>query len=80
LKWSMLNLEVGDVTNTKIYTSSGCRIIPYIQCGNMFPLLILEGSSKELVMGENTSLGVLQKCVHLVPIDFACLGAPFIGN
>jgi hypothetical protein len=52
----VLNLEEGDAMNTRIYTSLGHRsIIPYVECGSIFPLLISEASSMELVMGEDTS-------------------------
>jgi hypothetical protein len=40
----------------RIYTSSGHRsIILYVQCGSVFPLLNFEGSSMELITGEDTS-------------------------
>jgi hypothetical protein len=46
--------------NMKMYTSLGHqRVIPYVQYGNIFPLFIIEGSSMELLTGENTSLEVL---------------------
>jgi hypothetical protein len=46
--------------NMKMYTSLGHQsVIPYDQYGNMFPLFIIEGSSMELLTGENASLVVL---------------------
>jgi hypothetical protein len=60
-------LEVGVVMNTKMKTKIYIRlgnwsVIPYVSCGYMFPLLVLEGSSEELVKGEFTSWGLLQVC------------------
>jgi hypothetical protein len=44
----------------KIYTSSDhWSVIPDVQCGNMFPLLIFEGPSMEFVTRDITSFGVL---------------------
>jgi hypothetical protein len=41
-----------------IYTCSDHQsVILYVQCGDTFPLFILEGSSEELVMGKIKSLG-----------------------
>jgi hypothetical protein len=53
--------------NTTIYIDSGRRsVIPDVQCECMFLLLILVSSNEELIIGEITGLGVLQKCVLLV--------------
>jgi hypothetical protein len=35
-----LNLEEGDAMNTRIYIVSHRSVIPYVQCGSMFLLLI----------------------------------------
>jgi hypothetical protein len=44
--------------NIRIYTSLDHRsIIPYVQCEDMFPLLILEDSSEEL--GRDYKLGII---------------------
>jgi hypothetical protein len=44
--------------NIRIYTSSDHRsIIAYVQCEDMFPLLILEDSSEEL--GRDYKLGII---------------------
>jgi hypothetical protein len=57
-----LDLEAGGAMNTKmnmrIYIGFDHRsIISYVQGGDMFPLLILENSSEELVMGGDYKLG-----------------------
>jgi hypothetical protein len=62
-----LDLEAGGAMNTKmnmrIYIGFDRRsIISYVQGGDMFPLLILENSSEELVMREITSLGMMGVC------------------
>jgi hypothetical protein len=52
----VLNLEEGDAMNMRIFTGSCFQsVIPDVQCGSMFPLLIFEGSSMELVIGEDAS-------------------------
>jgi hypothetical protein len=63
-------LEVGVVMNSKMMTNIYIRsghwsVIPNVSCGYMFPLLILEGSSEELIKGGGegfTSCGLLQVC------------------
>jgi hypothetical protein len=73
----------GGVINMKIYTSSDhWSVIPDVQCGNMFPLLIFEGPSMEFVTEDITSFRVLWKWVFLCPsfVILVQLGPPFIGN
>jgi hypothetical protein len=69
----VLDLEAGGVMNTKmntkIYTGLGRgSVIPYVQCGCMFPLLILVSSIKEVIMGKIASWGVLREVSALLPL------------
>jgi hypothetical protein len=66
--------------NMKIYTGLGHQsVICYAQCENMFPLLILEGSTEEHIMGEISSLGMLWVCSSGLE-RARWLGPPFIDN
>jgi hypothetical protein len=58
--------------NTKIYIGLARRsVIPYVECGNIFLLLIFEGSSMELVMGENISLKCVVNVFFLYPSSYS---------